>query len=105
MTQENTHKSIRDIYYTSLSTTAATNVQYLNTTVAWSLSLLTGGLAVIFSRESFPDENTVFIIYILYIILVHFFIRACKAYVNMIRFTTIEKIIIDESLSEENVQI
>jgi len=86
-------------YFSSLSTMASTNVQYLNTTVAWSLSLTTGGFALVFSRKNFPDLTSVFILCLLLLVLTHFFVRSCKAYTNMMRFTVLQKELLDTKLN------
>ncbi|ESQ89768.1 hypothetical protein [Asticcacaulis benevestitus] len=92
---------IKDKYYASLATTAATNVSYLNTTVAWAVSLMTGALALVLSHEKFPDKPSVGALAVLLIVIGHFFVRASKAYTNMMRFTTLEKSIIKSILNDE----
>jgi len=87
-------------YFSSLSTMASTNVQYLNTTVAWALSLTTGAIAFILSRDAFPDAATLLVLSVLQVVLVHFFVRACKAYTSMMRFTTLEKMFLQYKIGQ-----
>lgn len=95
---------IENQYFSQLSNYASTNVQYLNSTITWATSLFTGAVVVMVSQEAFPDTTTVIGVSILIVILSHFFVRASKGYTNMMRFTSIEKLIIQQKLMGESVE-
>lgn len=76
-------------------------MSYLHTTLNWAVTLMVGGIVVITTRPSFPDHLSLIALLIILVMLAHFAVRTCKAYLNIIRWTTLEKHILNASLADD----
>ncbi|CCD94417.1 membrane hypothetical protein [Bradyrhizobium sp. ORS 375] len=70
------------------------SMNYLHNTINWSITVFAGGVGAIVINEKFPNINTEILTSILLLTLAHLFIRTSKAYLNVMRFTSLDKLII-----------
>ena len=89
-----TGKEAVEIFLAGLPSQIATNVAYLNGSINWSITVFIGGVGASIVQSDFPTPTHTIFFSILLIAITHFFSRTCKAYINVIRFTTIEKVIL-----------
>ncbi len=78
-------------YYSTLTSQLGINITYLNQINTWSLTLLTIAVGYILARAPFPDKISLILCIVLWNLGVHLATRAGKAYVNVMRFTVIER--------------
>jgi hypothetical protein len=88
-------------YLSNLSSSIDTNMTYLHSTLSWSVTVLFGGIGIVLARPSFPDVTGIMILLLLVILIGHFTIRTGKAYMNVMRFTNLEKMVISSYLKSD----
>lgn len=85
----------RTDYFRQLTEATTRSLNYLHSSINWSLTLVTAGVAFQASaRSEFLDRNIVYILPAFIIIITHFFVRSAKGYINIMRYSTIQKMII-----------
>lgn len=89
-------------YLAHLATLIDANMSYLHTTLNWAITILLGGVVFLASRSSFPDLISYVGGLITLVLLFHFAVRTSKAYLNVMRWTSIEKYILKAAISDEN---
>jgi hypothetical protein len=77
-----------------------TNMSYLHNAHNWALTILVGGVVVLTARTSFPDYLSLAALSVLLLVLIHFAVRTAKAYVNVMRWGTLERQIIRAKLTQ-----
>lgn len=87
-------------YFEHLASLIDTNMTYMHTTITWTVTLTLGVIAVVLARPSFPDDISFIMILILLVMLGHFIVRTGKAYLNIMRWSTLEKYILKASLDQ-----
>jgi predicted branched-subunit amino acid permease len=96
MTQEldeNRAQTIR-MFASGLSTQISTSMTYLHTTITWAITVFVGVVGAIVISDSFPNGNLQLLLTVLFLVLAHLFIRTAKAYLNVMRFTALEKLLL-----------
>lgn len=92
----------RTTYLAHLASLIDSNMTYLHSTLTWAVTVLLGTLGFVAARNSFPDQVTYVSLLILMLILGHFAVRTGKAYLNVMRFGTLEKHLISSYLNEKS---
>lgn len=92
---------IKTTYLGHLGSLIDTNMTYLHSTVGWAMALLLGGVLFVASRPQFPDHVGFLLLLLLLLVLAHFAVRTSKAYLNVIRWTTLEKYVVRGALAEQ----
>lgn len=92
----------RTTYLAHLASLIDSNMTYLHSTLTWAVTVLLGTLGFVTARNSFPDQVTYVSLLILMLILGHFAVRTGKAYLNVMRFGTLEKHLISSYLNEKS---
>lgn len=92
---------VKTTYLAHLASLIDSNMSYLHTTLNWAVTVLLGGGVFITSRASFPDLTSYQGGLIMLIVLVHFGVRTAKAYLNVMRWTSLEKHILNAVISDE----
>lgn len=82
-----------DLMYQALPAHIDLNMTYLNATVNWAMTICSGGIAAVVLSNSFPSGNSYILLSVLFVVLGHLFVRTAKAYINVMRFTTLHKLI------------
>jgi hypothetical protein len=88
-------------YHRNLSHHITMSMTYLHTSVNWTITTIIGGGAAIILRDRILDEVTAIYLAALTIVSTHFLVRASKAYLNLIRFTFLDRVF-TECLSTED---
>lgn len=82
-------------YFAQLTVLLDSSMTYLHTTQNWCITTLLGGAIFVLSRQTFPDQTSAFISILLLVATLHFAIRSAKAYVNVMRYSTLQKHILN----------
>lgn len=78
-------------FRSGLATQINGSVIYLNSTVNWALTLILAALASLTIASS-PSAHVLGVFFsALLVVVLHFFVRACKAYINVIRFSLLDR--------------
>jgi len=93
---------VKTTYLAHLASLIDANMSYLHTTLNWGVTVLLGGGVFIMSRTSFPDLTSYHGGLIMLIVLVHFGVRTAKAYLNVMRWTSLEKHVLNAAISDES---
>jgi hypothetical protein len=91
----------RHEYLSSLTLSIDTNMSYLHETLTWSVTVLSAGIGIVLGRASFPDITGIMILLLLIIMMGHFAVRTGKAYMNVMRFSTLEKMVVKSYLNND----
>ena len=91
-------ESLLPIFNASLGS----NLNYLHSTLTWTVSLLTAGLIVTFYSDGYPSHLSLIAINILLVLLCHFSVRTGNAFLNVIRYGALEKDIVRYKLSSDS---
>ena len=95
MTNEDTQREwARTTYLGHLASLLDSNLTYLHSTLTWAITLLLGGVGVVVARPTFPDRTGVIALLVLAVVVGHFAVRTAKAYLNVMRWSSLEKRII-----------
>jgi hypothetical protein len=86
-------------YLAHLATLLDANMAYLHTTLNWAITILLGGVVFLASRSSFPDLISYDGALIMLVVLAHFAVRTSKAYLNVMRWSSIEKHILQATIN------
>jgi hypothetical protein len=89
-------------YLGHLATLLDSNMTYLHSTLNWGITITVGGIGLVLARASFPDQMSLLALLALLPVLTHFAVRTAKAYLNVMRWTTLEKHIIEEFLRRDD---
>jgi hypothetical protein len=81
-------------FYRTIAQSVDINMTYLNQTVNWSITIFAGALGAAIVQEKFPNFNTQILLAILLVVISHFFVRCSKAYINVMRYTSLDRYII-----------
>lgn len=92
---------LSDVYFPSLSQEKAAALDQLHNATNWGLTLATTALVIVLSREQFPDMFSLYTLLITFIIANHFFTRTLKGYINVIRWSLIQREIMTLHLQSE----
>lgn len=84
-------------YWSQLSGLLTGALDYLHNSVNWGLGVVTGIIAIVLIRTGFPDLISWFILWFSLILTMHFATRTAKGYLNVIRWSTIQRHIIDHN--------
>lgn len=96
-------------YYSSLTRKINASLTYLHHTITWALTITIAGIGWIITGNDFPNEKGMLLSLILLIFISHFFVRAGKAYINVVRYASLQRRItynklgIHESLGANNI--
>jgi len=91
---------IKETYLLHLGDLFGINMTYLHSTVGWAMTLLLGGVVYVASRPEFPDRMGFSVLLLLLVVLAHFAVRTTKAYLNVIRWSTLGKHIVRGVLAD-----
>ncbi|MBI4657258.1 MAG: hypothetical protein HY735_00155 [Verrucomicrobia bacterium] len=94
---------LHTVYLPQLAAEFDTSMTYLHTTLNWAITAFLGVIAVVLARSSFPDRLSYVMLLILLVMLGHFAVRTGKAYLNVIRWTTLERHILKAFLDQSDV--
>ncbi|MBI1731055.1 hypothetical protein HYR53_10650 [Candidatus Acetothermia bacterium] len=97
----NPQEWLQTTYYSYLGNQINTSMTYLHSTVNWANTLLSLGMALVVSSTTFPDPFGLIGLLFIFTIMNHFAIRTAKAYLNVIRFSTLQKHILKLSVEED----
>ena len=97
--EEKKEEWITTEYHSFLTEAVSASLQYLHSTITWSLTITSAGLGLIISQKSFPDFKSYIFSLALLLIICHFFVRAGKAYINVVRYAAIQRYIIYHKLN------
>lgn len=78
----------------SIAAQISTSMSYLHSTITWAVTAFAGGTGVIIINDNFPNGNSQLLLAVLFLVLAHLFVRTAKAYLNVMRFTALDKWII-----------
>lgn len=84
---------IIDSYFPTLSQEKAAALEQLHSPTNWGLTLTTSALLLVITRQGFPDSISLYILLIILLMGTHFFIRTVKGYINLLRFTFLQRAI------------
>ncbi|MBW2636603.1 MAG: hypothetical protein JRC86_03600 [Deltaproteobacteria bacterium] len=87
---ENRAQTVR-MFATGLGGQIGTNMTYLHSTITWAIMIFVGGVGGIVINDSFPNGNSQLLLTVLFLVLAHLFTRTAKAYLNVMRFTSLDK--------------
>ncbi len=91
-------KWINTEYHSFLSEAVSASLQYLHSTITWSITITSAGVGFILAQKTFPDPKSYLFSLALLVIISHFFVRSGKAYINVIRYAAIQRYIISKKL-------
>ena len=94
---------IHSVYLPQLTGQFDTSMTYLHTTLNWAITAFLGVIAVVLARSTFPDRLSYVMLLILLVMLGHFAVRTGKAYLNVVRWTTLERHILKTLLDQSDV--
>ncbi|GAB3146699.1 hypothetical protein GCM10027290_28870 [Micromonospora sonneratiae] len=77
----------------------STAMEYLHNATNWGLVLVSGSLIAMVASGLFPSEAALYVVLIALVFSVHFFTRSAKGYINVIRFSLVQRVILDWKLS------
>ncbi len=89
---------LKTTYFQYLVAQTSTSMNYLHTTISWTTTLLPVGVALIVASESFPDPFSLIGLLFIFIIMNHLAVRTAKAYLNVMRYSTLQKQILKLTL-------
>lgn len=90
---------ISDIYLPTLSEEITHALDQLHNATNWGLTLVTAGLLAVIARDGFPDDISVYGLSVLLVLCGHFSVRGMKGYINVIRFSLIQKLALSYRLA------
>jgi hypothetical protein len=90
-----------EAFRSSLSSQISVAMTYLHNTTNWSLTIFAAGVGASVVQGRFPSDHSHIIISIILVVLAHFFVRTCKAYINVMRFTSLDKLMLANISTEE----
>lgn len=82
---------LRDVYFSSMTDKINASLDYLHSTITWSITVATAGVGLITAQATYPDMLSMLLSLLLLILLTHFFARAGKAYMNVVRYAAIQR--------------
>ncbi|MEW1778737.1 hypothetical protein [Streptomyces sp. NPDC086777] len=88
-------------YLGTLATEKQTSIGELQNATTWGLTAATTGIVFIVGRSGFPDQPSLLGIASLLIFVAHFMVRAMKGYINVMRWSLLQRILINEIQSGE----
>jgi hypothetical protein len=92
---------INNTYFANLAQEKASSLSQLHNATNWGVTLITAALVAVISRQAFPDAISFYTLLLTFLIGVHFFTRTIKGYINVIRFSFLQRIIVDSTLMGE----
>jgi hypothetical protein len=78
-------------FRSSTSAEVSTNMAYLHSTINWAVTLFAGGFATMLLQAGSSERSALALDAVLFVVTVHFFVRTSKAYINVMRFTSLDK--------------
>ena len=87
-------KFIIEQYFPSLSSEKESALNYLHQANNWQLTISVGGLVAAVVQTIFPNFISLIIACLVLVATCHMFTRAAKAYTNLMRYSTIERAIL-----------
>jgi hypothetical protein len=91
---------LKSVYMPQLASLLDSNMSYLHTTLNWAVTVLLGGIVFVATRPTFPDGLGLVGLEILFVVLGHFAVRTAKAYLNVIRWSSLEKHILGAIIND-----
>lgn len=88
------HQASKDAvvsFRSGLATQISGSVVYLNSTINWSVSLVLAGIASFGLSDKVSVQDRFYFQCAIIVFLIHFFSRSCKAYLNVIRFSVLDR--------------
>lgn len=85
--------ALYNTYYKNLPQQIVISMNYLHTTVNWTITLLVGTVVTLFIRSDLSPEAATSVLSVLIVVTSHFFIRAGKAYISLMQWSTIDRLI------------
>lgn len=79
------------IFANAVASQISTSMTYLHSTVTWAVTIFAGGIGAIIINDKFPNGNSQLLLVVLFVVLAHLFVRTAKAYLNVMRFTALDK--------------
>lgn len=92
---------LQENYLSHLGGLFSANMTYLHTTLNWTVTLLVGGAIAVMIRSEFPDPLGFAALLLMLIVTGHFCVRTAKAYTNIIRWTTLERLLLKLVLEDD----
>ena len=94
----NSQDWLKTTYFQYLVSQTGTSMSYLHNTISWTTTLLPVGVTLIVASGSFPDPFSLIGLLFIFIVMNHLAVRTAKAYLNVMRFSTLQKQILKLSL-------
>jgi hypothetical protein len=91
---------IIDSYFPSLSQEKAAALEQLHSPTNWGLTLTTSALLLVITRQAFPDSISLYILLVILLMGTHFFTRTVKGYINLLRFTFLQRAIAEAMIRD-----
>lgn len=85
-------------YFQGLSTEKQSSLEQLHQATNWGLTIITTAVLVTIVRGSFPDHASVVLLSITLVAGWHYFVRALKGYINVMRYLLVQSGVIDYKL-------
>ncbi len=82
---------VRTVYFDSLTDSISRSLTYLHTTINWALTASTAAIGIIFAQQLINKSSGIIILILVAILITHFFSRSCKTYINVMRYSGIQK--------------
>lgn len=87
---------VREYYYPSLVESVSQSLDQLHQATNWGITLISVGLVAVLTQFSFPSPEATIALIAVAALNQHFMNHALKGYLNVMRFSTIQKTILDE---------
>jgi hypothetical protein len=87
-----------DRYSGTLATEKSTSIAELHNATTWGLTLTTTGILFIIGRGKFPDQVSLYGLFFLAVFATHFYVRAMKGYINVVRWSLLQRLAIRNEL-------
>jgi hypothetical protein len=85
-------------YFESLATEKATSVNELQNPTSWGLTTVTAGTLFFVGRSEFPDQISLLGLLVLAVLATHFTTRAMKGYINVVRWSLLQRLFLRSHL-------
>ncbi|MEV4119569.1 hypothetical protein [Micromonospora sp. NPDC049645] len=94
------YEDIEANYLESLTAEKSASLTELQNATTWGLTIITTGALFIVGRATFPDYLSLLGLLVLMVLATHFTTRTAKGYINVVRWSLIQRMLISGFLDE-----